>query len=124
MPDLPDDEQRFRVRRGIERAFIAHLVAYPLAFVAACAAMPATMHLFEADLDRFGDDMQAMGQYIVRLTAWPAGALFVIVHGLAIPWVFGRDPARARRFFWRAFGALSLLVLLAGGASWAWLWVR
>lgn len=118
------DEQRFRVRRSFERAFLAHLLAYPLAFLTACAAIPLSIHLFITTIDRLGDDLPAIGQYIVRLTAWPAGALFVVAHALAIPWVFGRDPARGRRIFLRSVAALTALVVLAGAASWLWLWLR
>lgn len=118
------DEQRFRLRRSVERAFLAHLLAYPLAFLTACAAIPLSIHLFITTIDEFGDDLTAVGQYIVHLVAWPAGALFAVAHLLALPWVFGRDPARGRRLFLKSFAALSAVVLLAGAASWLWLWLR
>ncbi|MEO7331944.1 MAG: hypothetical protein ABI193_25430 [Minicystis sp.] len=118
------DDQRFRLRRSFERAFLAHLLAYPLAFAAACAAIPLAIHLFIKTIDTLGEDLGAIGQYIVRLVAWPAGALFAVAHLLAIPWVFSRDPARGRRFFLQSFAILSALVVLAGAASWLWLWLR
>ena len=51
------DEQRFRVRRSFERAFLAHLLAYPLAFLTACAAIPLSIHLFITTIDGLGDDL-------------------------------------------------------------------
>lgn len=124
LPSPAPTPRRARLVRAFERAFLAHLLAYPLAFLTACAAIPLAIHLFIGDIDRLGDDLPAIGQYIVRLVAWPAGALFLLAHLLAAPWVFGRDPARGRRLFLRAFAALSALVLVAGAASWLWLWLR
>lgn len=107
------------------RLFIAHVLAYPLAFVAAVAAMPVAIHLsfetIEALVAEHGRDVTIVGHYVVRLVAWPAGLAFALPHLSVIPYALDRGGHRARRAHWVVLGAVAALILAAGGISWVWL---
>ena len=113
-----------RFEQALTRYVIAHVAAYPIAFLWAVASIPLAIHLSIHDLDAMHDDMDAIGKLIVRRLAWPAGAAFAIPHAIALPWAFGRDPARLRRPTWIGIGALGALGVLLGAASWLWLVLR
>ena len=113
-----------RFNQALTRYVIAHVAAYPIAFLWAVASIPLAIHLSVHDLDALHDDMHAIGQLIVRRLAWPAAAAFVLPHAIAVPWAFGRDPARLRRPTWIGIGALTALGVLFGAASWLWLVLR
>jgi hypothetical protein len=86
--------------------------------------MPLTIHLFHRELDALDDDMPAIGDFVVRRLAWPAGVAFALPHLLALPWAFGRRPARWRRLAWIGIAAVAAIGLALGAASWLWLFLR
>jgi hypothetical protein len=112
------------LRVVIERLSVAHVVAYPIAFVTAVGAMPLTLVLYFHELEKLSDDMPAVGQFVTYRVLWPAGFVFLLVHATVAPWAFGRDEAWGRRWFLRAVGALAGSIVLFGGASWLWLYLR
>jgi hypothetical protein len=107
-----------------ERYVLAHVVSYPLAFLWAVACIPLTIQLSLPDIDALNQDMPAVGQLVVRRLAWPAGFVFALPHLFAIPWAFGRDPARWRRRTWTGIAAVAGVGVLFGGGSWLWLFLR
>jgi hypothetical protein len=110
--------------RIVVRLALGHVAAYPLAFLWAVAAIPLTIHVFHGDIDASGGDPAVFARLVVVRLAWPAAAVFLVEHAVAIAWALGRDPARAtRRFAWGT-GALAAVGVVLGGASWAWLWLR
>jgi len=112
------------MRRVVERVVVAHVAAYPIAFLTAIAAMPLTMYLHLSAMAKLEDNPDVIGMYVVRLVAWPAGGVFLLAHLLVAPWVIDRDEVRGRRWFLRAAGALAGVVVLFGAASWLWLYLR
>ncbi len=110
--------------RRLERYVLAHAIAYPIAFLWAMASIPLAIHLNIRAIDALHDDLPAIGDYVVRKLAWPAGVVFVLPHLLGLPWAFGRDPARWRRPTWIGIGAVAAVGVLFGGASWLWLFLR
>jgi hypothetical protein len=113
-----------RILRVAERVAVAHFAGYPLAFVWAVAAIPLTIHLSVRDLDALGGDPDAVGHLVVRRLVWPAGAVFALAHGAALPWILARDARAGQRRCLAILGALGALGLLAGGGSWLWLMLR
>jgi hypothetical protein len=114
-------------RRGLrrfERFVLAHLAAYPIAFLWAIASIPLTIQLFIHDIDALHQDLPAIGQLVVNRVAGPAGVAFVLPHLFALPWAFGRDAARWRRPTWIGIAAVGGVGLVFGGASWLWLFLR
>jgi hypothetical protein len=109
-------------RRRLQRYAIAHGAAYPIAFAWAAASIPLVIHIFHNLLD--SQDDIAVGQFVVHKLAWPAGVAFALPHLLALPWAFGADTARWRRFAWIGIGAVAGTALVFGGASWLWLVLR
>lgn len=120
--DASSRGRRFLI--AAERVAVAHVAGYPIAFLWAVAAIPLTIHLTSRTLDTFGDDLDRVGRYVVHRLAWPAGALFVLAHLAAIPWIVARDPRRGQRLTLGALAALAALGVLFGGASWIWLILR
>lgn len=112
-----------RVFAVAERLAVAHFLGYPIAFLWAVAAIPLTIHLHAATLDRLGD-IDQVGQYVVRRLAWPAGIAFALAHTTAIPWLLVRDPKRGLRLSFFAVGALAAIGVVIGAASWLWLFLR
>ena len=110
--------------RRLERYVLAHVAAYPIAFLWAVASIPLAIHLNARALDALNDDLPAVGDLVVRKLAWPAGAVFVLPHLFGIPWAFGRDPARWRWRTWIAIGGVAAVGLLFGAGSWLWLLLR
>jgi hypothetical protein len=108
----------------MERYVLAHVASYPIAFLWAVAAIPITIHLLHRQLDALDDDMPAVGDFVVRRLAFPAGVAFTLPHLLALPWAFGRRPARFRRPAWIGIAALAAAGLAFGAASWLWLLLR
>jgi hypothetical protein len=113
-----------RLLPRLERYVLAHVSGYPIAFLWAMAAIPLTIHLSLRDLDALHGDLPAIGQLIVRRLAWPAAFVFALPHVLAIPWAFGRDPARYRRRTWIAIAAVAAAGVVFGAVSWLWLFLR
>jgi hypothetical protein len=111
-------------RGSLARYALAHAAAYPIAFLWAVASIPLAIHLSIHDLDALHDDLDAIGQLVVRRLAWPAGVAFALPHAVAVPWAFGRDPARVRNVTWIGLGALTCVGVVLGGASWLWLLLR
>jgi hypothetical protein len=109
--------------RALARLFVAHVVAYPLAFLWAVGGIPLTIHASARDFDALGDEAAASA-LIVRRLAWPAGAAFVLTHLLVIVWLTAGDDRRGQRRFLTAVAGLAALGLAGGGASWLWLLLR
>lgn len=105
-----------------ERLAVAHFLGYPIAFLWAVAAIPLTIHLHAAVLERLEADQ--VGQYVVRRLLWPAGAAFALAHTTAIPWLVVRDPKRGLRLSLLSIGALAGVGAAFGAASWLWLLLR
>jgi hypothetical protein len=114
---------RPRGRASVERLVVAHLLAWPLGMLWACAAMPFAFPLFDAEIGRI-EDPEAVGWFIAWKVLWAGGAAFVLAHVAAVPWAFGREGGRGRRIFLVGIGVLAGLGLLAGGGGWAWLHLR
>lgn len=110
--------------KRLERYVLAHVAGYPLTFLWAVAAIPLTIHLFIRDLDALNEDLPRIGDFVVRKLAWPAGAAFALPHLVALPWAFGRNPARWRRPVWIVIGAEAVAGVLFAGGSWLWLLLR
>src|SRR5262249_6242507 len=120
--DAPPTSRPFLKR--MERYVIAHVAAYPIAFLWAVAAIPLTIHLHIRELDALHDDMPAVGHVVVRHRASPVGAAFALPRLFALPWAFGRRPARFRRPAWIGIAAVAASGLLFAAASWLWLFLR
>lgn len=107
-----------------ERVAVAHFVAYPIAFFSAVAAIPLAI-LY---LDRRGQvdaaDAGEVGQRVLHAVAWPAGIMFAIVHATVLLWILPRDAAAGQRRFLRGLAALAASVVIFGGGSWVWLFLR
>jgi hypothetical protein len=114
---------RFALSR-FERFAIAHVVAYPIAFLWAVGSIPLAIHLFSRELMALQDDMQAVGQSVVHRVAWPAGAAFALVHLLALPWALVRTPGPLTRRTWAGIAGVAALGLVGGASGWLWLLVR
>ncbi len=113
-----------RFGQTLGRYVVAHVAAYPIAFLWAVASIPIAIHLSIHDLDALHGDMDAIGTLIVGRVALPAGAAFALPHAIALPWAFAREAARLRRPTWIGIGALAALGVLVGAASWLWLVLR
>lgn len=113
-----------RARAVLEPLAVAHFAGYPLAFVWAVAAIPLTIHLSIGALDALGGDQAAIGRAVVRRLAWPAGAVFLVAHLAAVPWLVATDWRTGQRRTLFALGVLAAVGVVAGAASWAWLFLR
>ena len=124
--DRPASARSGRLLHAVHRLFAAHALAYPLAFLAAVAAMPLVIHASGAELAALeaAGQLEATGDLVVRKVLRPAGLVFALPHLLVAPWALGRDEARSKRFFFVALAILGGACLGAGGAGWAWLWLR
>jgi hypothetical protein len=100
-----------------------HFFAYPIAVVWAMASIPLAIHLFIHEIDLL-PDKEAIGQFVVRRVAWPAGAAFVVVHLASMLWAFAGDPARGFKRFIRALAGIAAAGVLFGLGSWGWLMLR
>src|SRR5262245_10007642 len=109
------------LRVVIERLSVAHIVAYPIGFLTAIAAMPLTIVLSFKELEKISDDMTAVGSFVAHRVLWPAGFVFLLVHASVAPWVLARDEARGRRRFFLILGVFAGAIVLFGGVSWIWL---
>ncbi|MFT3769058.1 MAG: hypothetical protein QM820_26760 [Minicystis sp.] len=113
-----------RIFAVAERVAVAHFAAYPIAFLWAVAAIPLTIHLSIGVLDQLDGDIDRVGHVVVRRLVWPAGTAFVLAHATAIPWLLARDPRQGMRRCLTGLGALAILGVLTGAASWLWLMLR
>jgi hypothetical protein len=106
------------------RFVLAHMAAYAVGFLWAVASLPVLIPLYIREIDALEGDMPAIGALIAYRSLVPAGAVFVLPHLFAIPWIFTKDPARWRRPTWRGIGAVAALGLAFGAGSWIWLFLR
>ena len=120
MTEAPAKRPRGRV---VLRFFVAHGLAYPIATAWAFASVPA---LVVGIASRFGTtlDDAVIAHKVLMGVAWPTAAAFVLAHVAGIVWGLDRDEKRGRRRFVVAMAALSILPVVAGGASWIWLMTR
>jgi hypothetical protein len=107
----------------VERLIAGHFFAYPIAVVWAMASIPLAIHLFIHQIDLL-PDKEAVGQFVVRRVAWPAGLAFVVVHLTATLWAFAEEPALGFKRFIRSVAAIAIVGALFGVASWGWLLLR
>ena len=107
----------------VERLIAGHFFAYPIAVVWAMASIPLAIHLYIREIDLL-PDKAAVGQFVVRRVAWPAGIAFVLVHLTATLWAFAREPAAGFKRFIRSVAAIGIVGALVGLASWGWLLLR
>jgi hypothetical protein len=115
---------RFRYIVFVPRFVAGHIFAYPLAFVWAIASMPLAMHLHFDKLAPLEGQDQVIGEYVVRLVAWPAGVVFVLLHLCALVWAIEQRREKSQWFFFGGFGGLLVTGILFGAASWLWLLLR
>jgi hypothetical protein len=108
----------------VARYVLAHVAAYPVAFVWAAASIPIAIQLSARDVDALNDDLPAIGRLIVGRLAWPAGVAFALPHLIAVPWAFGGERARRGRAAWLGIAGVAAAGVLVGGASWGWLFLR
>ena len=114
-----------RVVLGAERLAVAHVASYPLALLWAVAAIPLTIHLFIHEIDALGGGgTDRVGRFVVARLAWPAGAAFLVAHGLGLPWALARDGKRWQRLSLLGLALEAALGIVCGGVSWAWLMWR
>lgn len=109
--------------RVVERLMAGHVLAYPPAVVWAMASIPLAIHLFIREIDLL-PTREAVGQFVVRRVAWPAGAAFLSVHLAATLWAFAADPALGFKRFLKVLAAIAAAGVLFGIASWTWLMLR
>lgn len=102
---------------------VGHVFAYPLAVVWAMASIPLAIHLFIREIDLL-PDQQAVGQFVVRRVAWPAGAAFVAGHLTSLLWAFAAEPAPGFKRFLKAYAGIAAAGVLFGLGSWGWLMLR
>jgi hypothetical protein len=107
----------------VERLMVGHFFAYPIAVVWAMASIPLAIHLFIHEIDLLAD-REAVGQFVVRRVAWPAGAAFLVVHLASTLWAFAADPALGFKRFLKAFAGIAAIGVLFGVGSWGWLMLR
>lgn len=110
------------VKRGYQRALLAHVFSYPIGFAWAVASIPLTIHLSIREIDQIGDE-QAIGQFVARRVLWPAGVAFTLAHLLAIPWIFSKSE-RAHTIATLTMVGMLASGALSGAASWLWLFLR
>jgi len=105
----------------LARFIAGHLFAYPLAFVWSVASMPLVTHLNFAQLDGIAHNDKAVGEFVLRRVAWPAGIAFVLLHIVALIWAIAQKHPHAQWAFFGGFGIILASGILFGAASWIWL---
>jgi hypothetical protein len=108
------------------RLMIAHMIAYPVAFVWAAAAIVPALTTLSTDALALPADQ------IADKVLWRVGAaglvVFALAHLTALPWARARDDAArtpaGKRVYVAATSALGGAGVLAAVASWAWLLSR
>ena len=136
----------------VGRFMLGHLIAYPVGFVAAVAAMPLAMmvrkqelldvgnvgaenHVVRKAVEKLGLTAMEAGQVeiVLGFCLWASLLPMLLVHLLALPWaaasgisseeVVGLDP-RVKRT-WRLFlaGTLGSFVVIVLVGVVSWLWV-
>jgi hypothetical protein len=112
-----------RWSKVIVRVFIAHGLAYPIAFGWAVASIPL---LIVYVVSKVGTalDVQVVGHRVLVDVSVPAGVAFVLAHLAGLQWGLARDQESGRRKFLLAMAFLGGVPVVVGGASWIWLIVR
>ena len=110
-----------KVIKVFERVMLAHLAAYPIAFLWGLGVSPILIHRSFDEFSAIEGNEAATTALMTHKLILPLAVSFTLVHLLAIPWAFGKDPIVGRRFFLRTAGAVTLLGVLVGGAAWIWL---
>ncbi len=139
------------LRAFFGRFFLGHMLAYPVGFAAAVAALPLAMMVHKEELmspGRFGARSQMLAdvardlhmtpleaaqmEIVLRFTLWICVAALVLVHVAVLPWsvaaarAVGNPPAKAAvQKTYRLFAAVTggTLVLLGVGGTGLWIWV-
>lgn len=133
-----------------ERYMVAHIMAWPMGFIASAMAMPyafmikgdeilgagatgAQSEIFQEIAREQGLDatMAAAMEITTIFMLWAGAAVMVVPHVVGLPWAItqarsGLDKAvkqRSTRRFWIANGLTMALVLLAGLGGYAWFFV-
>jgi hypothetical protein len=132
------------------RFFLGHMLAYPIGFAAAVAAMPIAMVVKKRELmspARFGAksemlagiarDLQmtpleaAQVEIVLVFTMWVSIAILAVIHLVALPWAIAaaravNDPTRQAqvertyRLFAGVTGGTLVLVGVIGTGAWIW----
>ncbi len=133
------------------RFFLGHMLAYPLGFAAAVAAMPIAMVVKKQELmspARFGAKSEMLAkiardlhmtpleaaqiEIVLVFTMWVSIAVLGLIHVVALPWAIAaaravNEPARESqvRRTYRLFAGVTggTLVLLGVIGTGAWIWV-
>jgi hypothetical protein len=134
------------------RFFLAHMLAYPLGFAAAVAAMPIAMVVKKKELmspGRFGAKSEMLAgiardlnltpleaaqiEIVLMFTMWVSIVVLVVIHVVALPWSIAaaravNDPALVETSLkrgYRLFAGVTggTFVLLGLIGTGAWIWV-
>lgn len=133
------------------RFFLGHMLAYPVGFAAAVAAMPIAMVVKKKELmspARFGAKSEMLAgiardlhmtpleaaqiEIVLVFTMWVSIAVLALIHLVALPWAIAaaravNDPAKAAaaKQGYRLFAGVTggTLVLLGVIGTGAWIWV-
>jgi hypothetical protein len=114
-----------RFKEAFPRLLYAHLVAYPLTFAWAVAAIPPCLYVIP-DKIIFKEDVTVVSQMVLANLRWPALFVAIVSHAIALPWGFVREEnrKRARRLYWISVGVLFAIAVVVGGGWWIWLMTR
>lgn len=105
------------------RVLLAHLVAYPIAFAWAVAAIPLLFPIYEDALIGLYE-MQQVADFLLAKIAWFAALTFVLTHLAVIPWALAAPLDRGKRLFVISACALFSAAVVTGGVGWTWLLLR
>lgn len=109
-----------RKKRAIAAFLAGHMLAYPVAFVWAIFAIVPILSAIPPQVLATKTPESAARLVILKL-AWPSIALFVLVHGGALPWALDRRAgSRGIRISLATYGVL----MLVGGLFAVGVWVR
>ncbi len=135
-----------RVSVFLERALLGHVVAYPVGFLAAVAAIPIALPACHAALSSVGgrgprsafvrDLAQRMAlsppegaqlEIVLKFLLWVALAVLLLVHVAVLPWAIASARGstavdRARRMFVRTVATITAIIVVTGAAGWIWLY--
>jgi hypothetical protein len=112
-----------RAKTAAVRIFIAHLVAYPIAFAWALGSIPAVIVGVVTVVGTNLDDADVAHRVLVRVL-WPFIGSAVLAHLAGVVWGLDRNEKRGKRIFVVSMAALGGIPVLVGGGSWIWLMTR
>jgi hypothetical protein len=112
-----------RAKTVVVRVFIAHLIAYPIAFVWALGSIPLVIVGVVAAMGTSLDDAVIAHHVLLRLL-WPVVPAALLAHLAGVVWGLDRNEKRGRRLFIVTMAVLGAVPVVVGGVSWIWLVTR